>query len=74
MARVCEICGKKTITGNNVSHSHLKTRRRWIPNLQNVRAFVNGSVKKIRVCTRCIKAGKVIKAPRGLGKKPSSLV
>ena len=62
MAKVCEICGKKPITGNNVSHSHHKTRRRWLPNLQRVRAQVNGAVKRIKVCTNCIKSGKVLKA------------
>ena len=62
MAKVCEICGKKPITGNNVSHSHHKTRRRWLPNLQRVRAKVNGVVKRIKVCTNCLKTGKVLKA------------
>ncbi len=62
MARICEICGKKPITGNNVSHSHHKTRRRWLPNLQRVRAQINGTVKRIKVCTNCLKSGKVLKA------------
>ena len=62
MAKVCEICGKKPITGNNVSHSHHKTRRRWLPNLQRVKAKVNGTVKRIKVCTNCLKSGKVLKA------------
>ena len=62
MAKVCEICGKKPITGNNVSHSHHKTRRRWLPNLQRVRAQMNGAVKRIKVCTNCLKSGKVLKA------------
>ena len=62
MAKICEICGKKPITGNNVSHSHHKTRRRWLPNLQRVRAQVNGVVKRIKVCTNCLKSGKVLKA------------
>ena len=62
MAKVCEICGKKPITGNNVSHSHHKTRRRWLPNLQKVRAQINGTVKRIKVCTNCLKSGKVLKA------------
>ena len=62
MAKICEICGKKPITGNNVSHSHHKTRRRWLPNLQEVRAQVNGVVKRIKVCTNCLKSGKVLKA------------
>ncbi|MCH7731829.1 MAG: 50S ribosomal protein L28 [Candidatus Marinimicrobia bacterium] len=62
MARICEICGKKPKSGNNVSHAHNKTRRWWLPNLQRVRAKINGTVKRIRVCTACIRSGKVIKA------------
>ena len=62
MARICEICGKKPIYGNNVSHAHNRTRRRWLPNLQKVRAKVGKSVRTIRVCTNCIKSGKVLKA------------
>lgn len=62
MARMCEICGKKPSTGNNVSHANNKTKRRWLPNLQSVRASVDGQTQTMRVCTKCIKAGKVIKA------------
>jgi len=62
MAKVCEICGKKPISGNNVSHSHHKTRRRWLPNLQRVRAMIEGTKKRIKVCTNCLKSGKVLKA------------
>ena len=62
MARICEICGKKPITGNNVSHAHNKTRTVWKPNLQNVRALENGVVRSKKVCTRCIRSGKVQKA------------
>jgi len=62
MARVCQICGKKPATGNNVSHAHNVNKRRFHPNLQNVRAVRNGSVKRIKVCTRCIRSGLVIKA------------
>lgn len=47
--------------GNNVSHANNKTRRRWLPNLQQVRARLNGAVKRIRVCTRCLRSGKVEK-------------
>lgn len=62
MAKVCEICGKGPITGNNVSHAHNKTRRRWLPNLQNVRMATSaGGVKRARVCTRCIRSGAVVK-------------
>ena len=62
MARMCDICGKKPMTGNHVSHAHNRTRRRFMPNLQSVRAKVNGRVKRMTVCTNCIKSGKVQKA------------
>ena len=62
MAQACEICGKKPQFGNNVSHAHNVTRRRWNVNLQTVKAKVNTASKRIRVCTSCIKAGKVVKA------------
>lgn len=62
MARRCEICGKGPVTGNNVSHAHNRTRRRWLPNLQKVKAKVGKSVKSINVCTSCIKSGRVLKA------------
>jgi len=61
MAKICEICGKKPIFGNNVSHAHNITKRRWNPNLQSVRAIVDGKPKRLRVCTSCLKAGKVTK-------------
>jgi large subunit ribosomal protein L28 len=62
MSKICRICGKKPISGNNISHAHNKTRRRWLPNLQSVRAQVEGKTKRMRVCTTCIKQGKVLKA------------
>ena len=61
MSRRCEICGKGPSVGNNVSHANNRTKRRWLPNVQKVRAVVNGQVKRIRVCTKCLKAGKVVK-------------
>jgi large subunit ribosomal protein L28 len=65
MARVCEICGKGPTFGHNVSHANNKTNRRWYPNLQRVRAVIDGTPKRIRACTSCIRSGKVVKAPRG---------
>lgn len=62
MSRVCEICGKGPMAGNNISHAHNKTRRRWKPNLKTVRAKKGGGVKKMKVCTRCIRSGAVTKA------------
>lgn len=61
MARKCSICGKGPSVGNNVSHANNKTRRRWLPNLQQIRARVNGAVRRLRVCTRCLRSGKVEK-------------
>jgi large subunit ribosomal protein L28 len=64
MARVCYLCGKGPATGNNVSHAHNKTRRRWLPNLQTVKIVTQeGDRRRVRVCTTCIKGGRVTKAP-----------
>jgi large subunit ribosomal protein L28 len=62
MARRCELCGKGPAVGRQVSHAHNVSARRFEPNLQAVRALINGGVKKIRVCTRCLRSNKVIKA------------
>lgn len=61
MPRMCDICGKKTTFGNNVSHSHKKTRRSFKPNLQKARVELDGKVKNINICTSCLKANKVKK-------------
>ncbi|MBI9104352.1 MAG: 50S ribosomal protein L28 [Spirochaetales bacterium] len=61
MARRCEICGKGTVAGNNVSHAHNKTRRVWKPNLIKMRALIKGKTKTIKICTRCLRSGKVQK-------------
>ncbi|OFV93614.1 MAG: 50S ribosomal protein L28 [Acidobacteria bacterium RIFCSPLOWO2_12_FULL_54_10] len=61
MAKMCEICGKKPVYGNRISHAHNVTRRRWDVNLKRVRAVINGGHVRIRVCTGCIRSGKVIK-------------
>ncbi len=62
MARRCEVCGKGPAVGRNVSHAHNVTRRRFEANIQTVRALVNGSVKRIKVCTRCIRSNRIVKA------------
>jgi large subunit ribosomal protein L28 len=59
---VCDICGKKHGVGNNVSHAKNRTKRLFRPNLQTIRALINGASRRIRVCTRCIRSGKVKKA------------
>jgi large subunit ribosomal protein L28 len=62
MSRVCEICGKGPVFGNNVSHANNKTRRVWNPNLHKVKATKEGRTIGMRVCSRCIRSGKVTKA------------
>ena len=57
MAQVCDICGKRHQTGNNVSHAHNKTKRRFNPNLQTVRTTQG----RIKICTRCLRSGAVEK-------------
>ena len=64
MSKLCEICGKKPGFGNNVSHANNTTKRRWYPNLQRVRALVDGKPKRLSVCTSCLRAGKVTKNVR----------
>jgi len=63
MAAVCEVCGKKPSFGMNISHSHRRTKRRWDPNIQKVRAVVDGAPKRVHACTSCIRSGKVTKRP-----------
>jgi large subunit ribosomal protein L28 len=62
MARVCEICGKGPTFGNHVSNANNRTTRRWYPNLQTVRTKVGGEVRRMRVCTQCLKSNRVAKA------------
>ena len=62
MARECELCGKKRSVGNNVSHANNRTKRLFRPNLQTVRALINGATRRILACTRCIRSGKIKKA------------
>jgi large subunit ribosomal protein L28 len=62
MARVCYVCSKGTTFGNNVSHANNKTRRRWLANLHRVRIVTESGNRRVRVCSRCLSAGKVRKA------------
>lgn len=62
MGKFCEICEKGTMNGNSVSHSDRKTHRLWAPNVQSVRVMVNGAAKRMNVCTRCLRSGKVQRA------------
>ena len=62
MAKICDVCGKKKIFGNQVSFSHKSSRRSWSPNIRRVRAIVDGAPNRINVCARCLKSNKVERA------------
>lgn len=72
MAKQCFFCGKATVTGRQVSHAHNVTSRTWEPNLRTVRAVVDGTSKRIAVCTRCLRSGKVSKPPKRPAATPAS--
>jgi large subunit ribosomal protein L28 len=71
MPQVCDVCGKGPQFGNNISHAHNVTKRRWNVNLRHVKANVKGQSKRIRACTSCIRAGKVVKAAAGAARNTS---
>ncbi|HHV72260.1 MAG TPA: 50S ribosomal protein L28 [Clostridia bacterium] len=62
MAQRCEVCGKGPKSGNNVSHSNRKTKRRWLPNIQKVKVLINGTPQRLKVCTNCLKSNRVTRA------------
>ena len=62
MAQVCDVCGKKPQFGHTISHAHNVSNRRWNVNLRPVRARVGTTTKRMRVCTNCLKSGKIQKA------------
>jgi large subunit ribosomal protein L28 len=64
MAKMCEVCGKAPVFGNRISHAHNVSSRRWKPNLQSVRVRIGKVVRRMNVCTRCIRSGKIKKAAR----------
>ena len=61
MSKMCDICGKRPVTGYQISHAHNKTKKRWYPNLQKVRTVKDGQTMRIRACTNCIKSGLIVK-------------
>jgi large subunit ribosomal protein L28 len=61
MARKCDICSKAPVFGHNISHAHNVTNRRWTPNIQRVKVRHEGKIRRIRICTRCLRSGKVEK-------------
>ena len=63
MAKSCEICGKRPRAGRQVSHAHNVSVRRFLPNVQTVKALIDGQVRRIYACTRCLRSGRVVKAP-----------
>lgn len=70
MSYKCVVCGKQVVTGNKVSHSKRHTRTKWLPNLQSIKIVLNGRTKKAKVCTNCIRSGKISKPkPRAFVKQ-----
>jgi large subunit ribosomal protein L28 len=61
MSNKCEICGKGSMTGNLVSHSHIRTKRVTKPNIQRIKVVVDGTPQRMRICTRCLRSGKAEK-------------
>ena len=61
MSQRCDVCDKGPLFGNNVNHANNKTRRRFNPNLKKIKGIYQGSTKNMKVCTRCLKACKVVK-------------
>lgn len=62
MSFKCDVCGKGKSVGMQVSHSHIRSKKTWSPNIQSAKVLVNGAPKRMRVCTRCLRTGKVQKA------------
>jgi large subunit ribosomal protein L28 len=62
MARRCAICGKKAAAGRSLSHSHIRSHRRFLPNLQRVRVLIGGVGRRVNVCTSCLKSRRVARA------------
>ncbi len=62
MSKKCEVCGKSQVSGNKVSHSNRHSRRKWNVNIQSVRVNENGTARRSKVCTRCLRSGKVNRA------------
>lgn len=61
MSRRCDLCGKGTTFGNTVSHAKNRTRRVWRPNLLSMKTMIGGTIISVKVCTRCLKANKLVK-------------
>ena len=62
MSKRCDVCGKGPVVGHKISHAHNVTKRRWLPNLTSIRAVINGGTRRVKICTRCLRSGKVTKA------------
>ena len=62
MGKLCQVCEKGTMSGHKVSHSNRKSNRIWAPNVQKVRVMDKGTVRRLNVCTRCLRSGNVLRA------------
>ena len=70
MSNTCEVCGKGVLAGNKVSHSNRKSRTTWKPNVQHVRAVVDGQVKSMNVCTSCLRSGQITRVQAAPAAEP----
>lgn len=65
MARRCVICGKEPTAGYSLSHSHIRSHRRFLPNLQRIRVMFGGAPRRVNVCTTCLKSKRVVRVASG---------
>ncbi|HSK68142.1 MAG TPA: 50S ribosomal protein L28 [Candidatus Limnocylindria bacterium] len=72
MGKFCEVCEKGVLTGHKVSHSNRKSNRDWAPNVQSVHALIAGVPRRINVCTRCLRSGKVVRAVPSVKEQPQA--
>jgi large subunit ribosomal protein L28 len=70
MARRCAICGREPAAGYSLSHSHVRSHRRFVPNLQRIRVMLGRAPRRVNVCTTCLKSGRAVRVASGRGARP----
>lgn len=72
MARRCAICGREPAAGYSLSHSHVRSHRRFVPNLQRIRVMLGRAPRRVNVCTTCLKSGRAVRVASGRQARPAS--
>lgn len=72
MARRCAICGRQPAAGYSLSHSHVRSHRRFVPNLQRIRVMLGRAPRRVNVCTTCLKSGRAVRVASGRRARPAS--